>query len=49
MQAAEKKWNTREKEALAIIWACESLCPYLIGSKFIIETDHSSLVWIKNT
>ena len=47
LQPCEKKWATREKEALAILWACEELRPYIIGNKFIVETDHQSLQWLR--
>ena len=46
LQPAEQKWSVREKEALAIIFACETFRPYFYGSKFIIYTDHQSLQWL---
>lgn len=42
----EKKWAPREQEVLAIVWACETFAPFLIGKKFIIESDHLSLKWL---
>lgn len=44
----KKHGTPREKEALAIKWACEIFRPYLIGSQFIVESDHHSLQWLKN-
>jgi hypothetical protein len=46
LQPAEQNWSVREKDALAIIFACETFRPYLYGSKFIIFTDHQSLQWL---
>ena len=43
---AEKKLCVREKEALAIVYGCESFHPYVYGSPFIVETDHHSLQWL---
>ena len=40
----EQRYSQLEREALAIRWGCERCYVYLIGSKFIIETDHQPLL-----
>jgi hypothetical protein len=47
LQPCEKHWHVQEKEALAIIWSCETFRPFLVGYKFVIESDHFSLQWLK--
>ncbi|XP_053333593.1 uncharacterized protein LOC128507002 [Clarias gariepinus] len=42
----ETRYSTVEKEGLAIKWALESLRYYLLGRKFLLETDHRALTWI---
>ena len=42
----ELKYHTQEKEALAIVFGCNKFRNYLIGSPFIIRTDHHSLQWL---
>ena len=44
----EQKWGATDLEALAVVWACETLRPYLIGHCFRLETDHDSLRWLLN-
>ena len=42
----ETRYSTVEKECLAIKLGVEAFSVYLIGRKFIIQTDHRSLVWL---
>ena len=46
LQPFEKKWCPREKEALAVIYACESFRPFILHTFFTIQTDHESLQFL---
>lgn len=42
----ERRYSQVEKEALAVVWACEKLHLYLIGSEFEIVTDNKAVEMI---
>ena len=45
---AEKQWDTRELELLAVIATMEQFQYCLDGQRFTLETDHNNLRWIMN-
>ena len=44
MTETERRYAQIEKEALATTWACEKFSSYILGKRFVIETDHKPLV-----
>ena len=42
----EERYSTVEKECLAIKLAVSAFRVYLLGRKFVIQTDHRSLQWL---
>ena len=40
----ETRYSQTEREALAIRWGCERCYLYLIGTDFVVETDHAPLL-----
>jgi len=46
LSSAEMKYSTIEKECLAIVWAVRKLRHFLLGTSFILETDHKPLLWL---
>ena len=48
LSETEKKYSQIEKEAYAIVWACERLELYLVGNKFDLYTDNKALSLIIN-
>lgn len=44
----EKHYSVTEKGFLAVLWALSTFLHYLLFEKFIVHTDHSSLIWLMN-
>ena len=44
MTETEKHYSQIEKEALALVWACEKFSDYILGKAIMMETDHKPLV-----
>ena len=45
---AERKYCVTRKELLAVVTFTKKFRPYLLGKKFLLRTDHGSLVWLTN-
>ena len=45
---SREKYDTTNKERLAVIWAVLSLRPYPDGTMFLIRTSHEALKWLLN-
>ena len=48
LSAVEQRYSQTEREALAIIWACEHFHIYIFGAPFTVFTDHKPLPSIFN-
>ena len=46
LSSAEKIHGTMEKECLAMVYAVHKFRHYLIGTHFLLETDHEPLEWL---
>ncbi|RDX82418.1 Retrovirus-related Pol polyprotein from transposon 17.6, partial [Mucuna pruriens] len=48
MNPAQSNYTTREKELLAIVFALDKFCSYLLGSKIIVFSNHAALRFLLN-
>ena len=46
LDPTESRYSSIEREALGIVWACKRLEQFLLGKKFVLETDHKPLIYI---
>ena len=42
----QRNYTTTEKELLAVVFALDKLCAYLVGSFIVVFTDHSTLKYL---
>lgn len=48
LNKCERKYSVTEKELIAVIFSIEKFRSYVQGSRFTVETDHASLLWLTN-
>ena len=49
LSLVERKYSQIEKEALALVWACERFHEYLYGADFEFLTDHKPFEFLFST
>ena len=49
MTETEHRYSQIEKEALALVWACEKFKDYVLSKKIQLETDHKPLIPLLGT
>ena len=49
LNSSQQKWSTYSKEAYALLLAVRTWHVYLVGTDFILNSDHNPLVHIQNT
>ena len=43
---AKENYSTTEKEMLAMVFSCEKIRPYILGSHVVIHTDHAAIKYL---
>ena len=46
LNEAQRNYTTTKKELLAIVFALDKFCAYLVGSFIVVFTDHSTLKYL---
>lgn len=46
LSSAERNYSTTEREALALVWACNQFRGYIEGGEVRLLTDHQPLKWL---
>ena len=48
LRDSQRKYCTTKKELLALIASLLHFSSYVIGPRFLVRTDHASLIWLSN-
>ena len=48
LEERETRYSVIERECLGVIWAVQKLARYLLGQRFILQTDHKPLKFINS-
>ena len=46
LNEAQRNYTTTENELLAVVFALDKFCAYLVGSLIVVFTDHSALKYL---
>ena len=49
LKGYEKNYSATDLELLAVIWSLKKFRHYILGSRFLLQTDHIALASIRNT